>query len=52
MYNLNEAIIVLKNECSKHELCEECPFVKISAIGVECQLHYEPYRWKLLKGEK
>lgn len=50
---LNNAINVLKNECSRHEICEECPMSKVTTWGyVECQLRPNPCRWKFVKEQK
>lgn len=50
---INGAIMVLKNECSNHELCENCPMSKVISEGyVKCRLHYDPCKWELLKEQK
>lgn len=48
---LNNAINVLKNECSNNESCEDCILGKVSRNGyIDCRLHKDPCNWENFKG--
>lgn len=45
LYILNNALMVLKNECSNHIFCDDCPM----SDGEVCMLKNEPSAWETLK---
>lgn len=45
---LNNALKVLRNECSKHIFCDTCPM----SDGEVCMLENEPSGWETLKEQK
>lgn len=48
---LNEAIAILREECSNHETCEGCPLGK-SYTYMICQLNDDPWRWEKMEEQK
>lgn len=45
---LNKAIAILRDECSEHEECEECPLCQEGKY-VNCGLYKDPWSWKKLE---